>query len=74
VGTDADILIFDPDQKVTVDYRNMETNCDWSPYQGWELTGYPHITLLRGKVIAREGSFVGHVGGGKFIRRKKAIN
>ncbi len=74
VGTDADIMIFDPHRKVTVDYRNMETNCDWSPYQGWELTGYPHITLLRGRVIAKQGQFVGQIGGGKFIRRKKVLN
>ena len=70
VGTDADILIFDPEREVTVDHRNMETNCDWSPYQGWKLKGYPYMTLLRGKVIAKEGKFVGEVGGGKFIKRK----
>jgi len=70
VGTDADILIFDPEKEITVDHRNMETNCDWSPYQGWKLKGYPHMTLLRGKVVAKEGRYVGDVGDGKFVARK----
>ncbi|MHA2501656.1 MAG: dihydropyrimidinase, partial [Candidatus Kariarchaeaceae archaeon] len=43
-GTDADITIFDPNFNVTVDYKNMETNCDWSPYQGYEMKGYPRTT------------------------------
>ena len=70
VGTDADILIFDPEREITVDHRNMETNCDWSPYQGWKLKGYPHMTLLRGKIVAKEGKYVGDVGDGKFVARK----
>ncbi len=73
VGTDADILVFDPEKEVTVDYQNMETNCDWSPYQGWKLKGYPYLTLLRGKIVAKEGCFTGDVGYGEFIRRDPNI-
>ncbi len=73
VGTDADILVFDPRKNVTVDHQNLETNCDWSPYQGWKLKGYPHITILRGKIVAKEGRFTGNVGYGKFIKRKPVI-
>jgi dihydropyrimidinase len=73
VGTDADILVFDPRKNVTVDYQNLETNCDWSPYQEWKLKGYPHITILRGKIVAKEGRFTGNVGYGKFIKRKPVI-
>lgn len=69
VGTDADILVFDPEKEITVNYQNMETNCDWSPYQGWKLKGYPYLTILRGKIVAKEGRFTGKVGYGKFIRR-----
>lgn len=73
VGTDADILVFDPRKNVTVDYQNLETNCDWSPYQGWKLKGYPYITILRGKIIAKNGRFTGDIGYGKFIKRKPVV-
>ena len=73
-GTDADIVIFDPNMTVTVDHNNMETNCDWSPYQGKKLTGYPHKTFLRGKLIAEDGKCVGDQGFGKFIVRGKSGN
>ncbi len=73
VGTDADILVFDPKKNVTVDYQNMETNCDWSPYQGQMLKGYPSTTILRGKIVAKEGRFTGNIGYGKFIKRKPFV-
>ena len=72
VGTDADIMIFDPERQLTVDWRDMETNCDWSPYQGWKLHGYPDMTLVRGKVVAEKGRFTGDVGYGRFVKRKRA--
>ena len=73
VGTDADILVFDPRKNVTIDYQNLETNCDWSPYQGWKLKGYPNTTILRGKIIAKDGRFTGNIGYGKFIKRKPVV-
>ena len=73
VGTDADILVFDPRKNVTIDYQNLETNCDWSPYQGQKLKGYPSTTILRGKIVAKEGRFTGNIGYGKFIKRKPVV-
>jgi dihydropyrimidinase len=73
VGTDADILVFDPRKNVTIDYQNLETNCDWSPYQGQKLKGYPMTTILRGKIVAKEGRFTGNIGYGKFIKRKPVV-
>lgn len=69
-GSDADIVIFDPNKKVTIDYKKLTTNCDWSPFQGMKLTGYPEITISRGEIIVRNGKFVGKVGRGKFVPRK----
>jgi len=68
-GSDADIVIYDPNKEVTVDYKNMETNCDWSPYQGKKIKGYPHMTILRGKTVAKDGKCIGDKGYGKFIKR-----
>ncbi|TFG30008.1 dihydropyrimidinase [Candidatus Thorarchaeota archaeon] len=69
IGTDADLIIFDPKKEVTIKADNLQTNCDWSPYEGWKLIGYPCITLSRGEVVAQDGEFVGAVGHGRFLQR-----
>ncbi len=70
VGSDADLVIFDQEKKVTLHAADLQTNCDWSPFEGWELVGYPAVTMSRGKVVARDGKFVGEVGYGKFLKRR----
>jgi dihydropyrimidinase len=70
IGSDADLIVFDPNKKVTLHAADLQTNCDWSPFEGWELTGYPSTTISRGKVVAINGKFVGEVGHGKFLKRK----
>jgi dihydropyrimidinase len=69
IGADADIVVFDPDKKVTIDHKDLETNCDWSPYQGKKITGYPHMTFVRGVLVGQEGICVGPKGHGHFIKR-----
>lgn len=69
-GSDADILIFAPNREVTIDWKNLVTDCDWSPYQGMELSGYPYLTISRGRIMAREGVFTGPVGQGEFLKRR----
>src|SRR5215207_4460145 len=51
VGSDADLAIIHPSATQCVDCANMETNADWSPYQGWDLAGFSRTTLSRGDVI-----------------------
>ena len=74
VGSDADIVIYDPLKEVTIDYHNLETNCDWSPYQDIKISGYPYMTLVRGKIVAKEGKCIGEKGYGKFIKRGPSGN
>ncbi|OQA13120.1 MAG: D-hydantoinase [bacterium ADurb.Bin363] len=50
--------------------ENLQTNCDWSPYEGMCLKGYPETTICRGKIIVEKNKFVGTPGYGKFLRRK----
>lgn len=69
-GSDADIVIFDPQKKVTIDHKKLATNCDWSPFQGMKLTGYPYLTISRGDIIAKEGKYIGKTGRGRFVPRK----
>jgi dihydropyrimidinase len=74
VGSDADIVVFDPAKRVALSHKNLQTNCDWSPFEGFKLKGYPDTTISRGKIVARKGKFVGQTGGGRFIKRHVGIN
>ncbi len=68
-GADADLVIFNPNRRVVLDHRTLHQNVDYTPYEGFELTGYPETVLLRGRVIVRDGEFVGRAGQGRFITR-----
>jgi len=69
VGTDADIVIFHPKKQRTIDHKTLATRCDWSPYQGWKVKGFPEYTVLRGNVIVENGEFCGSKGMGRFVPR-----
>jgi len=69
-GYDADIAIIHPRKKIKVDHRKMETNADWSPFQGWDLAGFARTTLSRGKVVVDDYKFCGKNGWGKFLPRR----
>jgi len=73
VGSDADLSIIDPNDGRTIDYKKLASNCDWSPFQGWKLYGFPKYTLARGAVLVRGGKFdekAGRRGRGRFIKCK----
>ena len=69
-GYDADIAIIHPTKKIKVDHRKMETNADWSPFQGWDLAGFARTTLSRGKIVVDDYKFCGKNGWGQFIPRR----
>lgn len=66
-GSLADIVIVDPDKEVVPSDDQMYSKSAWTPYVGWELVGAPILTMLRGKVIARDGDVIGEPGYGEFI-------
>ncbi|MCO6453324.1 MAG: dihydropyrimidinase [Caldilineales bacterium] len=69
IGLDADLVIFDPDRPVTLSTDFLHERCDWTPYDGIELTGWPAVTISRGEVIIRDGEFLGEPGRGRFVER-----
>jgi dihydropyrimidinase len=73
-GSDADILIFDPNQRHTLSATTHHMNVDYSAYEGWELTGKVHTVLLRGKVAIEKDECLVGKGYGQFIRRDKVGN
>lgn len=70
IGSDADIVIFDPNVEKVVNVEMLHENVDYTPFEGFKLKGYPETTILRGKVIVEKGQFVGEKGDGEFIKRK----
>jgi dihydropyrimidinase len=69
-GYDADIVVFDPNRTVTIMAgRTLHERVDWSPYEGMELNGWPRHVLSRGRVVVRDGVFVGASGHGRFMKR-----
>jgi dihydropyrimidinase len=72
IGADADIAILHPTATRTVVPHEMETNADWSPYEGWELAGFARTTLSRGEVIVDDYRVVGREGRGQWLPRTTA--
>jgi len=68
-GTDADIVVFDPNAKWTISAKTHHMNCDYSPYEGREVTGVTETVLSRGSVVIEKGKFVGKAGSGRYLRR-----
>ena len=66
VGADADLVIWDEKKQVTITQSIMHDAMDYTPYEGREVTGWPVMTLLRGKFVWRDGEFTGEAGGGMF--------
>ncbi|EST11191.1 dihydropyrimidinase [Sporolactobacillus laevolacticus] len=71
VGADADLVMIDPKKKVTLRSDFLHEHVDYTCYEGFELQGYPVMTLSRGEVICKDGAFIGHEGRGQFLKRKK---
>jgi dihydropyrimidinase len=71
IGCDADIVIFDPNEKHTISADTHHHNCDYSGYEGWEITGKTKTVLLRGQVAIDNGETLVDKGYGQFIKRNK---
>ncbi len=72
VGSDADLAIIHPSSTRTVSCDTMETNADWSPFDGWDLAGFARTTLSRGDVIVDDYAVVGLEGRGQWLTRTTA--
>ena len=74
VGRDADIVVFDPKQKFTITQSRLHMNVDYTPWEGWEMTGMPSVVYSRGKRVAEWNGdrmkFVGEIGRGRFVKRE----
>ncbi len=69
VGSDADLVIFDPDRKHTISAKTHHMRVDYSMFEGIDVTGMPSTVLSRGRVVVDNDKFVGRVGAGEFVKR-----
>jgi dihydropyrimidinase len=69
VGSDADLVVWDPEARRTVVGAEGRSSAGYSLYEGWEVVGAPHTTLRRGEVVFADGAVVDRVGGGRLVRR-----
>jgi dihydropyrimidinase len=74
VGSDADIVLFDPHASHTLSAKSHHMNVDYSAYEGWKVTGKVKTVLLRGKVAIDQGKCLVEKGYGQFIKRNKVTN
>jgi dihydropyrimidinase len=70
-GSDADVVIFDPERRKALDAESLHMRTDISPYSGWEIRGWPRHVLQRGRFVVKDGAFVGQPGDGEFIPRQR---
>lgn len=70
VGADADIVIYDPNKEFTVSKDNMHSDVDHTIWEGLKLKGYIDMTISRGRIVFKDGEFLGQPGWGKFLKRK----
>src|SRR5216684_606816 len=66
-GSDADLVIFDPDKRVRLSVKTLHMNVDYNPYEGREVTGATDTVISRGKVVIDGQKFTGRAGDGSFL-------
>jgi dihydropyrimidinase len=71
VGSDADIVVFDPERKVTITAADHHSRVDYNLYEGTEVTGSPEVVLLRGNVLVENDELAASPGIGQYVARAK---
>src|SRR6476659_8906505 len=71
VGSDADIVVFDPEKKLTISAASQHSKTDYNLYEGTEVTGSPEVVLLRGNVLVEGDRLVASPGIGQYVARAK---
>jgi dihydropyrimidinase len=70
-GSDADIVLWDPDRRATVTAAADFSKAGYSVYEGWRVTGWPVMTIRRGEVVFESGRVTGRAGTGQLLSRSR---
>jgi len=71
VGSDADIVVFDPEKEVTISAATHHSKTDYNLFEGTQVTGSPEVVLLRGHVLVENDELAASPGIGQFVRRAR---
>jgi dihydropyrimidinase len=74
VGSDADIVVFDPEREQTISASTHHMNVDYSAYEGRKVQGVVETVLSRGRVVVEGGEFKGKAGAGQFLKRGACVS
>ena len=69
VGSDADIVVFDPGARRIIRAAELHSACDYDPYEGWEVTGWPEVVTARGEIVYQSGEITATAGRGRLVPR-----
>ena len=72
IGSDADIVVWDPRKQVTITHELLRDGSDYTPYEGLVVTGWPELTMVRGRTVVRDGELVGAKGHGQYLARARS--
>jgi dihydropyrimidinase len=72
VGSDADIVLWDPAREQTISQKILHHGADYTPYEGLRVKGWPTRVMLRGKIIVEDGRVLGNAGDGAFLKRERS--
>jgi dihydropyrimidinase len=72
-GSDADVVVWDPERPQALDAGALHMRTDHSPYEGRIVRGWPELVLSRGRVVARDGRFRGEPGWGRYVERTQPV-
>lgn len=67
VGSDADLTVIDLEKEDVIETQKVISKCGWTPWDGYKVKGVPVYTIVRGKVVMKDGKIIGQPGDGKFI-------
>jgi len=71
IGSDADLAIWDTERRTTITQKLMHHGTDYTPYEGFEVTGWPVSTMVRGRFVVRDGALVG-AKAGRYVSRERS--
>jgi len=69
VGFDADLTLWDPNRTETISQSRLHHGADYTPWEGFRVTGWPVMTIACGRIVAEEGRIVGEPGAGRVLQR-----
>jgi len=73
VGSDADIVVFNPEKEQTIGVKSHHMNIDYSAYEGKKIKGVVETVLSRGNIVIQNGDFKGKAGDGRFLKRGTCV-